>query len=115
VKEAARAPSYACRTAARVEFVRGRIAAVVLAVVGLLLAASVGFAAYYASRDSVGLPVTKLEPTPRHLAPTVRTHTSTTARTTTVEDQGGTTTDDNSGRGRGGSNSGHGGRRGGDD
>ena len=51
---------------------RGSVTAVVLAVVGLLLAASVGFAAYYASRDSVGLPVTKLEPTPRHLAPTAR-------------------------------------------
>ena len=98
---------------------RGRVAAVVLAVVGLLLAASVGFAAYYASRDSVGLPVTKLEPTPRHLAPTVRSRTEarrTTTGSTTVEDRhGGTTTDDHSGRGRGGgSNSGRGGG-GGDD
>ena len=97
---------------------RGRVAAVVLAVVGLLLAASVGFAAYYASRDSVGLPVTKLEPTPRHLAPTVRSRTearTTTGATTTEDRRGGTTTDDHSGRGRGGgSNSGRGGR-GGDD
>jgi hypothetical protein len=90
--------------------VKGRVAAVVLAFVGLLLAASVGFAAYYASRDSVGLPVTKLEPRPRHLAPTVLTRTG-PRRTTTVEDRhGGTTTDDHSGRGRGGgSNSGRGG------
>ena len=93
---------------------RGRVAAVVLAFVGLLLAASVGFAAYYASRDSVGLPVTKLEPTPRHLAPTVRSGTEARRTTTTVEDRnGGTTTDNHSGRGRG-SNSGRGGR-GGDD
>ena len=96
---------------------KGSVAAIVLAVVGLLLAASVGFAAYYASRDSVGLPVTKLEPTPRHLAPTVRSRTGarTTIEATTVEDRhGGTTTDDHSGRGRGGgSNSGRGG--GGDD
>ena len=98
---------------------KGSVAAVVLAVVGLLLAASVGFAAYYASRDSVGLPVTKLEPRPQHLAPTVRSRTEarrTTTAATTVEDRhGGTTTDDHSGRGRGGSsNSGRGGG-GGDD
>jgi hypothetical protein len=95
---------------------RGRVVAVVLAVVGLLLAAAVGFAAYYASRDSVGLPVTKLEPTPRHLAPTVRSRTEahTTTGTTTVEDRhSGTTTDDHSGRGRGGGSGS--GRGGGDD
>jgi hypothetical protein len=100
--------------------VKGRVAAVVLALVGLLLAGSVGFAAYYASRDSVGLPVTKLEPRPGHLAPTVRSRTEprrTSTGTTTVEDRrGGTTTDDHSGHGRGGSsNSGRGGGGGGDD
>ena len=98
---------------------KGRVAAVVLAFVGLLLAASVGFAAYYASRDSVGLPVTKLEPRPRHLAPTsahtttVKTRPTTTRAATTT--RGATTVGDHGGRrddrsGRGGSgSSGHGG------
>jgi len=38
-----------------------------LALVGLLLAAGIGVAAYVVSKDSVGLPVTKLDPKP--LAP----------------------------------------------
>ena len=91
----------------------------VLALAGLLLAVSIGLGAYFASRDSVGLPVTKLDPTPRDLAPTVprkraSTPASTTRITTTLtERHGGSTqtTEDHSGRG---SNSGHGGG-GGDD
>ena len=78
-----------------------------LAVAGILVAASVGYAAYLASRESVGLPVTKLETTPRNLAPTTKTRTGshptgTTRETTTVDDHGGR-------RGRGSGSSGHGG------
>lgn len=82
-----------------------------LALAGLLLAVSIGLGAYFASRDSVGLPVTKLDPVPRDLAPTVaRERTSTrpavTKATTTVGDRHGgsstQTTDDHSGHGGGG-------------
>jgi uncharacterized membrane protein YgcG len=105
---------------------RGRLLIALLAAAGVLVAASVGYAAYLASRDSVGLPVTKLDPAPSELAPTVprrtrprRTTTTTTATraATTTDDRGGRTTtgEDHSGRGRGGSgSSGHGGG-GGDD
>jgi hypothetical protein len=83
-----------------------------LAVVGVLLAVGIGVAAYAVSKDSVGLPVTKLDPKP--LAPTVTrpnpaiharttTQATTSRATTSVDDHGGS---DNSGRGRGG---GHGG------
>jgi hypothetical protein len=73
-----------------------------LALVGLLLAVGIGVAAYVVSKDSVGLPVTKLDPKP--LAPTVTrprtaTHATTTEATTTVDDHGG---GGHSGRGRGG-------------
>jgi|SRR4051794_2348653 len=102
---------------------RTKSAIALLALAGLVLAVSVGFAAYLASRDSVGLPVTKLDRAPRDLAPTVarepRRGAATTRATTTVEDRrGGTTqtTDDRSRRGRGGgSSSGRGGGGGGDD
>jgi hypothetical protein len=101
---------------------RTKPAVALLALAGLLLAVSVGLAAYLASRDSVGLPVTKLDPAPRDLAPTVArkrgsTRPVTTGNgTTTVDDRRGgrtVTTDDHSGRGGGGS-SGRGGG-GGDD
>jgi uncharacterized membrane protein YgcG len=79
--------------------------------------------------DSVGLPVTKLDTTPRELAPTVTrkrstapapTRATTTRATTSVDDHGGTrTSDDRSGRGSGSGSgsgsSGHGGGDGGDD
>ena len=90
---------------------RTKPAAALLALAGLLLAVSIGLGAYFASRDSVGLPVTKLDPAPRDLAPTVaRKRTSTrhaaTRGTTTVDERHGgsstQTTDDHSGRGRGG-------------
>ena len=91
---------------------RTKPAVALFAVAGLLLAVSLGLAAYLASRDSVGLPVTKLDPAPRDLAPTVaRKRASTRASTTTGATKtderhggstGATTTDDRSGRGGGG-------------
>ena len=74
-----------------------------LGLVGLLLAVGIGVAAYVVSKDSVGLPVTKLDPKP--LAPAVTrprtaTQPTTTRVTTTVDDHGGG--GGNSGRGGGG-------------
>ena len=93
-------------------------ALVVLAValLGLFCATSLGYAAYVVSRDSVGLPVTKLKLSPNNLAPvpvkrtTVKpkpktTHTVTTSQTTTTDDHGGSS--GNSGKGS--DDSGHGG------
>jgi uncharacterized membrane protein YgcG len=93
----------------------------VLALTGLLCAAGIGVAAYVVSRDSVAVPVTRLQPKPsRTLTPatvrqtgrTTSTATTKTTPTTTVDDHGG-----NSGSGGGGGdNSGHGGGdHGGDD
>jgi uncharacterized membrane protein YgcG len=103
---------------------------IALALVGLLSAAGMGYAAYVVSRDSVAVPVTKLQQTPQQLTPNrVREHaqpkqpsrpptapatTRTTATTPT------TTGDDHGGRSPGGSGSGSGGgsgsgRGGGDD
>jgi hypothetical protein len=94
---------------------------VALGLVGLLCAAGIGVAAYVVSRDSVAVPVTRLQPSPQTLTPArVRTRpqrrsTPTVATTPTV--QRSTTVDDHGGRSRGGSggsvSSGHGG--GGDD
>jgi uncharacterized membrane protein YgcG len=111
-----------------------------LALAGVLVAASIGYAAYLASRDSVGLPVTKLQTTPRNLAPkatpkpkarTVPRRTTTratvTTRATTVDDHGGrsggsggsgSSGSSSGGSGSGGSGSsgsGSGGHGGGDD
>jgi uncharacterized membrane protein YgcG len=93
---------------------------VALGLVGLLCAAGIGVAAYVVSRDSVAVPVTRLQPRPQTLTPPrVRTRpqrrpTTTVVTTTTVRP--GTTVDDHGGRSRGGSgNSGHGGGGGGDD
>lgn len=105
---------------------RGGLAVLVLALVGLCGATSIGYAAYLVSRDSVGSPVTKLTPAKKGLAPAAAkrkksvparptstpTPTVTTPRTTTVDDHGGRGRDDRSGKGSDGS--GHGGR-GGDD
>jgi hypothetical protein len=97
-----------------------RLLVLALAVLGVLLAGTLGYAAYLASRDSVGLPVTRLDQPRQDLAPTrARTRAQPKPkpkpRATTVA----TTTDDHSGRSRGGGsgsdNSGHGGRGGGDD
>jgi hypothetical protein len=88
-----------------------------LALVGVLLAAGIGIAAYVVSRDSVGLPVTKLEPRPRELSPGVARRPGPAARTqsTTTTASASTTTGEaeHHRRGRGGRSSGHGG--GGDD
>lgn len=83
-----------------------------LGLLGVLAAASIGYASYLVSRDDVGLPVTKLEQAPRDVVPAkARTQTGRTTgtRTATAEDHldrnltGPTTTgDDKSGRGRGG-------------
>jgi hypothetical protein len=94
--------------------VRTRLLVAALAVTGMLVAASIGYAAYLASRDSVGLPVTKLEPKPRDLAPAVvRRRAHPRARTphaaSTLPLPGTTTVDDHGGRSRGGSGGGHGG------
>ena len=83
---------------------------VVLALTGLLCAAGIGVAAYVVSRDSVAVPVTRLQPKPsRTLAPatvgktktagTTTPRTTTTRPTTTVDDHGG---GDNSSHGSGG-------------
>jgi hypothetical protein len=78
------------------------------ALAGLLCAAAIGYAAYAVSRDSVAVPVTRLQPTPAELTPKPaerkRPVTTTTAPVTTVEDHHG-----------GGEHSGHGGGGGGDD
>ncbi len=84
-----------------------------LGLLGILAAASIGFASYLVSRDEVGLPVTKLEPAPAELAPPPAS--SGTTGTATVEDTRPirttstgedritteTETDDDRGRGRG--------------
>jgi hypothetical protein len=86
-----------------------------LALAGLLCAAGMGLAAYVVSRDSVAVPVTKLQPapqlTPARVKARVRTqrpieHTPTTTRTVTTPT---TTVDDHGGGGGSGSGSGRGG------
>jgi hypothetical protein len=81
------------------------LAVAALAVVGLLCAAGMGFAAYVVSRGSVAVPVTKLQRTPpASLAPARIRSTSTPTVTLPART---TTADDHRGRGRGGG--GHGG------
>jgi hypothetical protein len=94
-----------------------------LALVGLLCAAGMGYAAYVVSRGSVAVPVTRLQQTPaQDLTPArvrarVRTHSrpvEKTPTTRTVAPAAPTTTvDDHGGRSPGGSGSGGG--HGGDD
>lgn len=99
---------------------RGLIVAT-LALIGLLCAAGMGYAAYVVSRGSVAVPVTRLQQAPQNLTPKqVRTkakatpkrvRTTTTTRTTapppppppttTVDDHGGGS-GSGPGRGRGG-------------
>jgi hypothetical protein len=93
-----------------------------LALVGLLCAAGMGYAAYVVSRGSVAVPVTRLQQTPaQQLTPArVRAKPPTTTRTTptttrTVAPPAATTTVDDHGGG-GSGNGGHGGGgHGGDD
>ena len=88
------------------------LAVTALAVVGLLCAAGMGYAAYFVSRGSVAVPVTRLQrTTPANLTPSrVRKHAAPKAkarpRTTTTTVTSPTTTDDHGGRGRGGSGGG---------
>jgi hypothetical protein len=98
-----------------------------LALVGLLCAAGMGYAAYVVSRGSVAVPVTRLQQapaqklTPARVRATVRTHSRPigTKKSPTVTTPVPTTTvDDHGGRSRGGSGSGSGdsgGGHGGDD
>ena len=94
----------------------------VLAVIGLLCAAGMGYAAYVVSRGSVAVPVTQLQQAPaQDLTPAkvrkkavVRTHSRPIGKATTTTRATTTTVDDHGGRSRGGSGSGHGGH-GGDD
>jgi hypothetical protein len=106
---------------------RGLIVAT-LALIGLLCAAGMGYAAYVVSRGSVAVPVTRLQQAPQNLTPqqvraparakakakpmrtTTTTRTVAPPPTTTVDDHGG---DDR--RGRGGGDSGGGGHGGDDD
>lgn len=76
---------------------RSALALLAVALLGLFGATSIGYAAYVVSRDSVGLPVTKLKLSPSQLAPAPTkspavkpkphtTSTVTTPRTTTTDD-----------------------------
>jgi flagellar basal body-associated protein FliL len=87
-----------------------------LALVGLLCAAGMGYAAYVVSRGSVAVPVTRLQQTPaQQLAPARARTRSTPTTTRTVAPPAPTTTvDDHGGRGSGNSGRGGGGH-GGDD
>jgi flagellar basal body-associated protein FliL len=94
-----------------------------LAIVGLLCAAGMGYAAYVVSRGSVAVPVTRLQQQPaQQLTParvrakakvkprrTVTTTTTSSVPTTTVDDHGGRRDSGNSGHGGGGGGGGHGG------
>lgn len=99
-----------------------------LGLLGVLAAASIGYASYLVSRDEVGLPVTKLEQAPvvpikarTQTQPTTSTRTATAEdRTTPTRSTPATSTEDDSGsdssgKGSGGSdNSGKGSGGGGD-
>jgi hypothetical protein len=91
------------------------LAVAALAVLGLLSATGIGLAAYLVSRDSVAVPVTRLQPRPRQLAPARAERTGRQRRTVTSGTTAttATTTGDDHGRNRGGDHSGRGG--GGDD
>jgi len=99
---------------------RRPLAILALALVGLFSAAGMGFAAYLVSRDSVAVPVTRLQPKPRELAPAGSQGRRKTPPPRTIPapppPPGPEPGDDHGGRGRGGGGgggSGHGG--GGDD
>lgn len=94
---------------------------VVLGLLGLVLAAAIGVGIHLVTRETIALPVVRLEQGAR-LAPTTATETTTTGTTTTgttteTETENETETDDNSGSGSDDSGRGRGrGRgRGGDD
>jgi hypothetical protein len=91
------------------------LAVAALALIGLLCAAGMGYAAYVVSRGSVAVPVTRLQRTPpANLTPSgVRKQPAPKTKapphtTTTTVTQPPTTTDDHGGRGRGGGSGGGG-------
>ncbi len=51
---------------------KSALALLAVGLLGLFGATSIGYAAYVVSRDSVGLPVTKLKLSPNDLAPTLQ-------------------------------------------
>ena len=87
---------------------RSALALLVVGLVGLFGAASIGYAAYVVSRDTVGVPVTKVKISPNDLAPVRERTTSTprttptvtTTRTTVPQTTTGESGDDHGGRGR---------------
>jgi hypothetical protein len=92
---------------------RATLTVIVVALVGLFGAASLGYAAYVVSRDQVGLPVTKLQTPAGKLAPIPAKTPAKRKRvvpppppppppTTTTRESG----DDHGGRSRGGSGGG---------
>jgi len=96
------------------------LAVIALAVVGVLCAAGMGYAAYVVSRGSVAVPVTMLQRTPpanltpsrvrEHAAPKTKAQPHTTTSTVAPPPPP-TTTDDHGGgrnRGSGGGGGGHG-------
>jgi flagellar basal body-associated protein FliL len=93
-----------------------------LALVGLLCAAGMGYAAYVVSHGSVAVPVTRLQQTPAQqltparvrVKPAVTTRTTPTTTRTVAPPAPTTTVDDRGGRGSGSSGRGGGGH-GGDD
>jgi CRISPR/Cas system-associated protein Csm6 len=89
---------------------RRRLLIATLALAGLLCSAAIGFAAYLVSRDSVGLPVTRLEPRPSDDLTPARVRRGRRPAPTATTTVRSTTTDDRHGRNRG-----RGGRHGGDD
>jgi hypothetical protein len=88
----------------------------VLALTGLLCAAGIGVAAYVVSRDSVAVPVTRLQLKPGGTLTPATTRKTKTARTTTPRTTATTTRPTTTVDDHGGDNSGHGGGgHGGDD
>jgi hypothetical protein len=80
---------------------RSALALIAVALLGLFGATSIGYAAYVVSRDSVGLPVTKLKLTPSQLAPAPTKPKAVKPKprtTSTVTPPPPTTTDDHGGR-----------------
>jgi len=96
---------------------RQALAAVAIMLVGLFGAATLGYAAYLVSRDSVGLPVTKLDTPPQNLAPARKAPAKPKpkARTVVTPPSPPAATTVESGDDHGGSRGGSGGGHGGDD